>query len=323
MLSREEEFILTCPDDWIYCADSEELIVKGCKFEPITKIKDSKGNHFYWRPGGWTLNYDKQIDTSVVIQPKGVYCCKCLQIQDMTERTIMYDDGEPVQFWDQCEDCKLASSRGYAAKKWTTTLKRVDPELNHTRFATFTTKNPTFKLKDLGFSWDFHDEELFKTWLMINCRKFTRKGVTRLKYLGNMPEIISKENIRMRDKLKLRLKNMRHKHKRFKKKVLGGIVCYEATMNIIPETMELELHPHLHAIIHGRYYDQKELQEDWGLGIVHIRKITNKWKALLEISKYIGKDGSRRTAWGSIRKERSKELQEMRNKTELINQQSE
>jgi CTP-dependent riboflavin kinase len=172
-------------------------------------------------------------------------------------------------------------------------------------------------LKDLGHEWGFHDPSMFDEWLHDTCR-FTKDE--RWKYLGEVPLLVKQASEAMRIKLKQRLKNMRHKQDRFKSRVLGGIVCYEATINVDPETKTMRLHPHLHAILHGKYYTQSDLQDDWGLGIVDIRKISNRWIAQLEVAKYVGKDGSRRTAWGSVRKQRSKMLQELANNSKLVDQ---
>jgi hypothetical protein len=289
MLSREERLNLQ-PKGWIYCHEEHE-------YNPgIYRMKSPDGKYFYWYK-------HKKHDWIVIQQPRGYYCRDCYVKQHQSEYKMCFDDGEPSKFWQQCKNCKLSSARSYAAKKWTDVLKNIDEsnDLKNIRFATLTMKNPNWKLKDVGFDWSFTDKKMFDSWLKENCR-FTRDK--RWKYLGDIPNIIEKESIRCRNKLKLRVKNMRHKHERFRTKVKGGIVCYEATINIIPETMEIELHPHLHLILHGDYYPQQELQEDWGLGICDIRQIENRWKVQLEVAKYVGKEGSRRTAWGSIREMR-------------------
>lgn len=296
MLSREEKFSFL-PDSWIYCHEEDG------KWE---RIKDNNRIYYYL------------YDGTLIQQPKGYYCRECAITQWKSEYGLCNDDGTPKLFWNQCKECKLTSARAYAARKWTKVLKRIDSEFNHTRLATFTMKDPEWDLKDLGHEWAFHDSSMFDSWLQENCRPYEVKGMTKWKYLGPIPYLVQQTSNAMRDKLKLRLKNMRHKHERFKKNVLGGIVCYEATINVDPEQRKMSLHCHLHAILHGSYYDQDELQEDWKLGIVDIRKISNRWIAQLEVSKYVGKDGSRRTAWGSVRKERSLMLAEEREQSVVI-----
>ncbi|AXH79276.1 MAG: replication protein [Circular genetic element sp.] len=288
MLSREEKYSWL-PSEWTFCIEEDG------KWE---RIKDNDKNYYYI------------VDGALIQQPRGYYCRECAQTQWRSEYGMTFDDGSPSKFWTQCKDCKLASARSYAARKWTNVIKNIDPELNHTRLATFTIPNVEWDLKELGTNWEFHDHDfVFMKWVKENCR-FTKDK--RFKYLGEIPYLVEQASNAMRDKLKLRLKNMRHKHKRFSKNVLGGIVCYEATINIDVKNRKMSLHPHLHAILHGRYYQQSDLQEDWGLGICHIRKIENQWIAQLEVAKYVGKDGSRRTAWGSLRKERSKMLSELK-----------
>jgi len=297
MLSREEGIKLM-PKGWIYCNEEHRFS------NNIVRMRSPEGKYFYWhnhREHGWIM----------IQQPRGYYCRDCWETQYKSEYKMCFDDGTPLKFWNQCKECKLSSSRSYAAKKWTDVLKETSANLENIRFATLTTKNPSWKLKELGFNWKFTDQRLFNTWLNDNCR-FTKNK--RWKYLGAIPKEIEKESIKQRDKLKLRIKNMRHKHKRFRNKVKGGIVCYEATINVIPETMEIELHPHLHMILDGDYYPQQELQEDWGLGICDIRQIKNRWKVQLEVAKYVGKDGSRRTSWGSIRKLRKDRINSLNTK---------
>jgi hypothetical protein len=295
MLSREERINLM-PEGWIYCHENSNYN------QGIYRMKSLEKKYFYW--------YDHPEHSWIMIQqPRGYYCRDCYVKQHQSDYDMCFDDGTPSKFWNQCDHCKLSSARAYAAKKWTKVLRELDESLESIRFATFTMKNPTWKLKDIGFNWKFHDDQLLTEWLKDNCRYTKDK---RWKYLGEIPYLIQKTSNAMRDKLKLRIKNMRHKHKNFMSKVEGGIVCYEATINVLPETREIELHPHLHCILHGKYYPQQELQDDWGLGIVDIRKITDKWKVQLEVAKYVGKDGSRRTAWGSIRKMRSKMLEDER-----------
>ena len=63
----------------------------------------------------------------------------------------------------------------------------------------------------------------------------------------------------------------------------------------------MSLHPHLHGIIFGSYYEQNELLEDWGKGMVRINQVSDPWKVSLEVTKYVGKDG-KRYAWGNYRR---------------------
>lgn len=292
MLSSEGKYSWL-PKNWTYCIEEDG------KWE---RIKDEDKNFYYVYEG------------TLIQQPKGYYCRECAITQWKSEYGLTFDDGGTKKFWNQCKECKLKSARSYAARKWTKVLQNIDPELNHTKLATFTIPNIEWDLKDLGNNWEFHDNDIaFLKWVKENCR-YTKDG--RWKYLGQIPYVVQQTSNAQRDKLKLRLKNMRHKHKRFRSKVLGGIVCYEATINIDIKHRRMSLHPHLHAILHGYHYwntpEKPHLQEDWGLGIAHIRAIENKWVAQLEVAKYVGKDGSRRTSWGSVRKERSKMLEELK-----------
>lgn len=329
MLSSEGR-IQNMPDGWIYCSEESEYN------NGIYRMKSPEGTYHYWHNYKQEVEEDgfiKIIETPILIQqPKGYYCRDCYVEQHKSEYDLIHPDGETVKFWTQCKNCKIASKRSYAAKKWTRVLRELDPTMKNIRFATLTMMNPRWKLHNVGtFSehlsgnvnaWEEPKDKEFLQWFNEKCgegiiRKFTTKdGTVRYKWKGYIPELIQQTDTAMRRKLKLRLKNMRHKHKRFMNNVKGGIVAYESTINIIPETKEIELNPHLHAILHGNHYwntrEKPHLQEDWGLGMCDIKEITDPWKVQLEVAKYVGKDGSRRTAWGTIRKIRSKMLENER-----------
>lgn len=300
MLSRKEEFLLQHPDA-IECKD---------KYKEFFKFKNDEEILWLMKTGVYIVNYAKNISTTVIRQPKGMYCEKCLLNQWNSPYPLMYEDGEPCKFWTPCKTCKTRKSRAFAARRWTEAITMIDSKYKNTKLATFTIPNIKWKLDevfDRELRGDSKEEML--AIIMKQTRSFEKDNKTRYKYLGKMPGVLQDVSNTIRKKLKLRLKNMRHKHKRFKSIVDGGIVCYEAPMNILPGSFEIEMNPHLHAILHTKkaYMNTPEkpfLQEDWKLGHCHIRPIDNNWIAQLEVAKYVGKDGSRRTAWGTLRKAR-------------------
>lgn len=162
MLSREEEGLMNNPDH-IVCINPESKYVK---------FKNRSKDTFYMCKGKdiFCINHDKDIYTKVVQQPKGYYCEQCLFEQYRKEYgMIMFENGEPVKFWDQCKECKLKASRSFAAKKWSEVIKVLPNWKKEIKFATLTIKNPEWKLKDVMFNWDIHSEEGFQEFLNDTC----------------------------------------------------------------------------------------------------------------------------------------------------------
>ena len=143
------------PKGWIYCHEDSNYN------SGIYRMKSQEKKYFYW--------YDHMDHGWIMIQqPRGYYCRDCYVEQHQSNYDMCFDDGSPCKFWQQCKQCKLSSARSYAAKKWTRVLKETNEDLKDIRFATFTIKNPRWKLKDIGFNWKFHDDQLLTEWLKEN-----------------------------------------------------------------------------------------------------------------------------------------------------------
>ena len=74
----------------------------------------------------------------------------------------------------------------------------------------------------------------------------------------------------------------------WKNKVVGAISFIEQTYHV--DEAGVDVNTHAHLVILGSYWKQKELQEDWGHGIVDISKPKNKRAVMKYISKYVTKD---------------------------------
>ena len=183
------------------------------------------GNYYFVKKQGlWYVNNEmqstysaaiatkKQLETYVIQAPHGAYCEKCLRRQLDTNGNISFQDGDKLKFWSQCKECKLRKERSTSAKKWTEVLRSIDPELNHCRLATFTIKNPRYKMQDifdpLKFSYDFSEAEASENFVKKNSRK-TYDGYQ--KYTGDI-----KQNMKIleitreyRKELLTRFKNLR------------------------------------------------------------------------------------------------------------------
>lgn len=304
MLSSLEEYIHPIPEvefGWI----EENQVIAG-SHSPVHKYKGTDGR-MYYSIGSKELEWYKQ--------PRGYYCRYCFKLNwETTEewRILSHKDGDAPQFWSlRCNECIITSSRKYAAQRWTEAIKVIDPSFENIRFVTLTIPSIEWKIHELlDHDWRFHDnDENFMLWIYENCRPYYNKKKLCWKYLGNKNAALAATDKKICKKLKLRLKNMRHKNKRFMSKVKGGLNCYESPISIDIKNRSVLLNCHLHAIFHGDYYDTKKLKEDWGLGFVRINKIKeDPWSIQLEVAKYVGKNGSRRTAWGTLRKARSEIL---------------
>lgn len=304
MLSSLEEYIHPIPEvefGWI----EENLVIAGST-SPVHKYKGIDGK-MYYSIGKDNLTWYQQ--------PRGYYCRVCFKLNWETVedwRILSHKDGDAPLFWSlRCNTCIITSSRKYAAQRWTEAIKVIDPSFENIRFVTLTIPSIEYPIHEiLGNDWRlFDNDENFMKWVYENCRQTPFNW----KYLGNKNAAINRQDKLICKKLKLRLKNMRHKNKRFMSKVKGGLNCYESPISINIEKRTLVLNCHLHAIFHGDYYDSEELEEDWGLGFVRINKIKeDPWSIQLEVAKYVGKNGSRRTAWGTLRKARSEIIRSSR-----------
>ena len=327
--SKEEEFIRSHPNS-IICYDDESLTTKikvntEWKEHPFkTNVMHWVGDHYFIKKKGhWFVNkkdysrYGASISKTgdlidTVKAPNGSYCENCLQTQFDKMGEVMFNDYEQFLFWNPCPKCKLKKSRSRSSRKWTNIIMQHDHtnELKNTRFITLTMKDPIFKMQDvfdpLHWNYDFSSKEDVDKFLKEHCRMYYKDG-WRWKGLIKIEDylILKEARTSCRKKLVNRLRKLRHnknnsKSKRFQKYVKGGIYCFECTINLHPETQEVSIHPHLHAIVNGSYYPVEELLEDWGLGYVHIREVDNPKKVGLEVTKYIGKDG-KRYSWGKYR----------------------
>ena len=328
--SKEREFIRSHPNSYV-CYDDDSLTTK-IKVNTEWKEHPYKSNVMYWegdhyfikKEGYWFVNkkdYSRfgasisktgdLIDT--VKAPNASYCEKCLITQFDKKGEVMFNDYEKFVFWNPCPKCKLRKSRSRSSRKWTEIILKHDKfdynlkRYPKTRFATFTIKDPRWKMQDvfdpLKWDYDFSRSKDLEKFLQEHCRIYYKDG-WRYKGLFEINDYLILKNAKsaMRKKLVTRLKNMRHKNKRFMKYVQGGIYCFECTINIHVETLEVSIHPHIHAILYGsaKKYPQEDLTEDWGLGHVYIRSIESEKTVSLEIAKYIGKDG-KRYSWGKYR----------------------
>jgi hypothetical protein len=94
---------------------------------------------------------------------------------------------------------------------------------------------------------------------------------------------------------------------------LGGFDYYEQTETADPLSPDGESHgstvslnSHHHGVwVMSRYWDQSQMQDSWGRGIVHIKKVRNPKQALRYVTKYVSKQSMRgvrtRERWGLCR----------------------
>ena len=101
-----------------------------------------------------------------------------------------------------------------------------------------------------------------------------------------------------------------------KGRFLGGIDYYEVTEKTLPDG-RVSLNPHVHCLwLQTAYWKQAEMQDSWGRGIVHIRKVKNIGKQVHYCTKYATKNplnGVRaKERWGACRLTVSSAIEESR-----------
>lgn len=302
-------------------------------YYPIQRAKDPDGR-FWFRERDYTNQWGRWYPAPGA---SGYFYCevcfKNAQMEIVLEGTkrfsqgeftsLTFEDGEPLSFWrGQCKKCRVRKSRFMASINWQEALtlaSKMGKSDGNLRLVTLTIKDPIVGFNKL---WELPDE------IQLQNYTVSRNGIEKeyTKFTGEWCDLslqdddegsFTKMDEMMRKKLRLRLKNIRTNktckgYESWNKYVDGGVAAYEMVIRVDREKRTIAAHPHLHLIIVGRKFPQKELTEAWGLGHCDIRIVKDEAGARHEISKYVGKDGSRRAAFGSARKARAMLLSQKR-----------